>query len=398
MTPARVIGAGLSGLAAAWVLAEAGHEVEVIEAADGPGGLIGSRQTPYGLVERAANAFVWNDVTARWFERLRLTPLFASPGSRRRFIFGNGRPRRWPLGVRDTAILAGRLAFAGARRQLRPRRDESVAQFGHRIAGAGATRKLIGPALQGIHAAPPEALSAHAIFRHGFPGRRVIAAPAGGMEEFVARLYDQLQDRRVSFTFGRPADRLDPAVRTILCCGVRHAAPLVAAHAPALASALANTETTPVVTATAFFEPHPEDLDGFGVLFPRGCGIAALGCLFNASIFAGRSSLRSETWIYAWPPSAVGALTPPVDADVRRQLDADRAVATRRDARPVAVFATHHSPGLPVYGPAILELGDRLDDRPPWLELLGNYTGRPGVSSLLASAERLTTASRPASA
>jgi hypothetical protein len=212
---------------------------------------------------------------------------------------------------------------------LRPRRDESVAQFGHRIAGAGATRKLIGPALQGIHAAPPEALSAHAIFRHGFPGRRVIAAPAGGMEEFVARLYDQLQDRRVSFTFGRPADRLDPAVRTILCCGVRHAAPLVAAHAPALASALANTETTPVVTATAFFEPHPEDLDGFGVLFPRGCGIAALGCLFNASIFAGRSSLRSETWIYAWPPSAVGALTPPVDADVRRQLDADRAESRR---------------------------------------------------------------------
>jgi hypothetical protein len=60
------------------------------------------------------------------------------------------------------------------------------------------------------------------------------------------------------------------------------------------------------------------------------------------------------------------------------------------------VFATHHAQGLPVYGPAILKLGDCLDERPPWLDFVGNFTGRAGVSSLLASAERLTI--RPASA
>ena len=56
---------------------------------------------------------------------------------------------------------------------------------------------------------------------------------------------------------------------------------------------------TGLETVTTFFAPHPEDLHGFGVLFPRGAGIDALGVLFNTSIFANRGSLRSETWIYA---------------------------------------------------------------------------------------------------
>lgn len=42
MRAARVIGAGLRGLAAAWCLAEAGDDVEVIAASAEPGGLIRS--------------------------------------------------------------------------------------------------------------------------------------------------------------------------------------------------------------------------------------------------------------------------------------------------------------------------------------------------------------------
>ncbi len=54
---------------------------------------------------------------------------------------------------------------------------------------------------------------------------------------------------------------------------------------------------TSLVSATAFFSPHPQDLHGFGVLFPRDSGVSALGVLFNADIFPNRSTLRSETWI-----------------------------------------------------------------------------------------------------
>jgi protoporphyrinogen oxidase len=76
MNPARVVGAGLSGLAAAWWLSDAGFDVEVIEAGAEPGGLIGTIHTPFGPVERAAHAFVWTETTAAWFARLDIAPAF----------------------------------------------------------------------------------------------------------------------------------------------------------------------------------------------------------------------------------------------------------------------------------------------------------------------------------
>ena len=78
MMLARVVGAGLSGLTAAWRLTEAGFTVEVIEAAERPGGLIETIGTPHGRVEGGANAFVWSQSVATLFASLDITPQFAS--------------------------------------------------------------------------------------------------------------------------------------------------------------------------------------------------------------------------------------------------------------------------------------------------------------------------------
>lgn len=72
MTPAQVVGAGLSGLATAWHLADAGFDVTVSDAAPGPGGLLQTRHTAHGLVETAANAFVWTETVRQWFDRLQI--------------------------------------------------------------------------------------------------------------------------------------------------------------------------------------------------------------------------------------------------------------------------------------------------------------------------------------
>lgn len=390
MIGTRVIGAGLSGLAAAWCLAEAGCDVEVIEASAEPGGLISSFQAPEGLVERAANAFVWTGTTERWFRALDLSPVFPTPSSRRRFIFRNGRPRRWPLTIGESAAMGARAASAWARGRLKPSAPESVETWSDRVLGTAATQWLVSPALQGVYAASAAELSASAIFKRGkravAPRGRTaaMAAPAGGMGEFAARLTDALIRRGVMFTFNTPVTSLDPAMPTIVATDAHAASALVAPHAPELARAIARVEMNVLASATAFFPPDTRDHRGFGVLFPRNAGVGALGVLFNSDVFAGRSVHRSETWIYG----GTNAASPvPSEIEMRSAIARDRKILTGRSDEPLAVYTTSRSPRLPIYGAAILDVERRLPELPPWLALSGNYLGRLGVAKLLDVAE-----------
>jgi len=380
-----VIGAGLSGLAAAACLADAGVHVEVFEAASAPGGLIGTLRTPEGLVERAANAFVWSERTARWFERLGITPQFASDRSRRRFIFRGGRPHRFPLGAGEAASAVVHAASAWVGGRMKPAGRESVAAWGTRVMGPAATRSLLSPALHGIYAAPADRLCAAAVFgaRGRRRGRTVSAAPPGGMGEFIERLYERLRGQGVSFTFDRTVDALEPGVPTVVATNAVAAARLVAPHAPALGDAIRAVPMNCMVTATAFFPPRADDLHGFGVLFPRDSHVAALGALFNADVFEGRSRHRLETWMY-------GADSPdglPPESDLGAQILRDREKLAGRTDEPISVYATRRAPALPVYSAAILDVRDRLADLPSWLALSGNYLGRIGVSRLLEIGE-----------
>ncbi len=390
MKTARIIGAGLSGLATAWCLAEAGYDVEVIEASGEPGGLISSFHAPEGLVERAANAFVWTSTTERWFRALDLTPLFPTPTSRRRFIFRNGRPRRWPLTIGESATMGTRAASAWVRGRLRPAEPESVEAWSDRVLGTAATQWLVSPALQGIYAAPAANLSAAAIFKRSTRamaprGKTApMAAPAGGMGEFASRLTDALIRRGVMFTFNTPVTALDPAVPTIVSTNAPSAATLIAAHAPNVAAAIGRIELNVMASATAFYPRHAQDHHGFGVLFPRAAGVRALGVLFNSDVFVGRSYHRSETWIYG---GATAGADVPTEFEMASVIAHDRKILTGRADEPFALYTSSRSPRLPIYGAAILEVERTLPELPTWLALSGNYLGRLGVAKLLDVAE-----------
>ena len=77
--PARkviVAGAGLAGLAAAWELTAAGHDVTVLEARNRPGGRIYTLRTPFtdGLyAEAGAVSMTENRITRRYLDALKLT-------------------------------------------------------------------------------------------------------------------------------------------------------------------------------------------------------------------------------------------------------------------------------------------------------------------------------------
>lgn len=383
MTRARVVGAGLSGLCAAWFLARRGVSVDVVESSADPGGLIQTIPLTHGPVEVGANAFVWTPAVARLFDELGLAPQFARDARRRRYIYRDGRPRRWPLTPVETAGMLGRFGGTWLRRAARAHESESVAAWGDRVLGRAATAWLLGPALQGIYGAPASELSARAIgnARRRRRGRVRLASPREGMGALISALHGQLLQQGVTFHFGETVTTLDASVPAIVCAGAATAASLVAPHHPEFGRAAARIRTAPLVTATAFFEPHDDDIRGFGVLFPRGTA-RALGVLFNTEIFDHRGTFRSERWIYGDPLL--------VDASARQIEDAilqDRRLLTHADRRPVAVHATGWHHALPIYDDAVLETARAAAALPSWLGVCGNYLGRIGVSALVERAE-----------
>lgn len=384
MKEAHVIGAGISGLASAWHLLQRGYSVTVFDSAAGAGGLIQTRQTPHGLVETAANAFVRDARVDAWLARLQLEPVTPRRASRRRYIFRNGRPRRWPLGPIESAGMSARLLRTAAARAFAAADGESVAQWGSRVIGRAATEFLLEPAMQGIYAAPANALSAAAIFSGRKRGRREIVAPRGGMGQFTTRLFELLQSRGVQFKLGAAVHAIDSRIPTVIATDVSSAARLLAPIAPAVAAPAARVRTAPLITATSFFQDVPSGLRGFGVLFPPGCGVSALGVLFNADIFDDRGPFRSETWIVGDRDRSLTTLT---DGELMVLLAADRFALYGRADRPLSVHVTRWPRAIPVYDEAILQLRHSLGELPRHVALAGNYLGRIGVSALLEYAE-----------
>jgi oxygen-dependent protoporphyrinogen oxidase len=378
VTEARVIGAGLSGLTTAWYLAEAGVRVCVSDAGSRPGGLIGTTRTAQGLVESAARGFIWSERVGALFAAVGLDPCFAEETSKRRYVFRDGRARRWPLTVPESVGAAARFGGAWVARATKPRADESVEAWGHRVLGQSMTRWLLAPALQGIYATPPGMLSAAAIFG-GARKRGKLAAPAAGMGALMERLHERLIDRGVTFEFGQAVDRIDPAVPTAICTNAPAAARLLGGHAPRLSAAIGAIRSVSILPVTAFFEPRSDDLRGFGVLFPRGT-TDALGVLFNADIFAGRSALRSETWFYG---DVAAEVLPHGEAAIRERVLADRNRLTGRSDSPIAVYPLAHPAELPVYDASVVTVRGLRSELPPKLALAGNYLGRLGVSALV---------------
>jgi oxygen-dependent protoporphyrinogen oxidase len=278
--------------------------------------------------------------------------------------------------------MARRRARAVMRQQSSPLPVESVADWSERVYGPDATRWLIGPALQGIYGAPPDRLAACAIagLGAGRLGRRsILAAPPHGMSDLTDRMMDRLRQRGVSFSLGLSVGTLDPAVPTIVATNARAAGPLIAPHAPALAAALAALPMTSLSMTTAVFPPSPADIRGFGVLFPRECGIQSLGVRFDSEIFQGRQG-RVETWI---GPMNEGGGSRLHDPRLPDSVAADRRVLTGRTDDPIAAVTTSRPQSLPLYSAAVAEIRDRLHTLPPWIALAGNYTGRLGASKLL---------------
>jgi oxygen-dependent protoporphyrinogen oxidase len=388
----KVVGAGFSGLVTAYYLVKEGFKVQIIEKNSRAGGLIQTIQTPQGPVETAANG-IRNSVRLEAICADIGVPLQATRReARARFIF-RGRPTRFPLGFPEVLKLGFR--FASSATSLRPRPLETIANWGRRVVGAGATDYFLAPALGGIYAGDPDRLSASLIFgqatlpvhlqttRPARPKLRGTVAPPNGMQQLVDGLCDYL-DRAGVESILNHGGKIEDGEPTIICTSARAAAKCLSDAAPQLSESLRQIEMMPVVTATCQYDPAAAKLKGFGCLFPRGEGFRARGVLFNECIFERRGPAHSETWIFG------GALDPDIVKISDRELI--ELIATERKRlygevhEPIGIHLTTWPEALPHYSTDLERILTALPTPPANIGLVGNYLGRIGLAKLVERA------------
>jgi len=388
----KVVGAGFSGLVTTYYLVKEGFKVRIVEKNSRAGGLIQTLQTPQGPVETAANG-IRNSVRLEAMCADIGVPLRATRReARARFIF-RGRPSRFPLGFPEVLKLGFR--FASSATSLRPRPLETVANWGRRVVGAGATEYFLAPALGGIYAGDPDRLSASLIFgqailpahlqttRPARPKLHGTVAPPNGMQQLVDGLRNYLVSAGVEFVFNRDT-KIEADEQAIICTSARAAAKCLADAAPQLSESLRQIEMMPVVTATCQYDRAAAKLKGFGCLFPRGEGFRARGVLFNECIFDGRGPAHSETWIFG------GALDPGTvemsDRELIELISTERKRLYGEDHEPIGIHLTTWPEALPHYSTDLERILTTLPAPPANVGLVGNYLGRIGLAKLVERA------------
>lgn len=167
-----IIGAGIAGLTAAHHLSQQNHSVQVLEAADRPGGVIRTDTTNDFLVEAGPNTLRPSPLLETLIHDLDLESerVWANDAASRRYIIRDGDPRPLPMSV--GAFLTTDLFSTPAKFRLLaepfvgrgPEDDESLADFTRRRLGAEMLDYAIAPFVGGVFAGDPEHLSAQHAF------------------------------------------------------------------------------------------------------------------------------------------------------------------------------------------------------------------------------------------
>lgn len=386
MKQVTIVGGGFSGMATAYYLARSGVAVTLLEKRQHLGGLIGTLHTDRGPVELAASGIRSSARVESLCADLGLPLLTTKKESRARYLYRN-RPRRWPLGPAETLAMGGRLAGSVITRQFRPQPNETIEAWSSRVLGDGASRYIVGAALQGIYAGDPKRLSAGLIFgKKEKPQKGALhglVAPPLGMSQLVQALEDRLTSLGVDIRKGESAtDDLEGTV--VICTSARDAAGLIRRRAPEAAKILGGIEMLPLVRVTAFYPASENRIGGFGILFPRGQGITALGVLFNTNIFPERGVGHSESWILG------GAQHPEIveleDEQLFDLVARDRERVYGRAAAPLSVHPQRWPQALPHYDVGLESLLRNGIELPAGTFLAGNYLRGIGLPMLLEKA------------
>jgi len=170
--PVLVIGGGISGLACAYHLQQAGIPVRLLEAGSRAGGVIATKENVRFRFELGPQSCLASESLLRLISTLGLKDqlLYANPRAPRYILVGGqlvAAPLAPPSLLTTPLFSVGtkwRLITEILRRTHPPAEDESIAAFVRRKFGDELLDRLVAPFVSGIYAGDPERLSLRAAF------------------------------------------------------------------------------------------------------------------------------------------------------------------------------------------------------------------------------------------
>jgi oxygen-dependent protoporphyrinogen oxidase len=434
MESVAVIGAGITGLTAAFYLKRQGIPVVVYEGASRAGGVIQSVRRDGFLAEYGPNTLLETSPKIGQLIRdagLASRRLDTDPRAEARYVVRGRRPVAMPasqLGIFASPLLSAKAKFALVREPfVRPRRDgveESIAEFVTRRLSREFLEQMVDALVAGIYAGDPYKLSA----LHAFPRLKALEDNYGslirgqiagararkktgevardrapklsfdeGLEVLPATLAAQLGD---SLKLNTPIpglvahdgggwEVLTPAGGRrhshVIYCGSAHQLKelKIDAHGPVETTEFGEVRHPPVASVVLGFRrvdvTHP--CSGFGMLIPRVEGFKILGTIFSSALFPNRAPvdhLLLSSYVGGERSPELASL--PVEKLVQLVRDDLRELLGVR-GEPVFQHVTLYPQAIPQYNVGygkFKALLDTIEARAPGLFFAGHF--RDGVS------------------
>jgi oxygen-dependent protoporphyrinogen oxidase len=440
--PVLVIGAGISGLACAFHLQQAGIPVNIVEAGTRPGGVIATKEKDGFRFDLGPQSFLTTEPLLKLIDALGIKDQLQYADRRApRYILL--REKMVPAPMSPPSLLSTPLFSAATkwrlltemmRRTQPPAEDESIAAFVGRKFGPELLERMVAPFVSGVYAGDPERLSMRASFPkiHEFEtqygsvirGAMKSRAPKGtpraglcsfrdGMEALPRAIADRLGDALhfvtnvTAIRRGRPHEK--PWLEIDISSGEQHetlAASAVILATPtqitsqilgqlsdSFAPIFSRIAYAPVNVLSACYrrEQFQRPPDGFGFLVPRTEKLHVLGTVFNSSLFAG----RAPEGMIALTSFSGGATDPKFcelsDQEITETVCSEVARALGIKGNPAATNLQRYARALPQYNighTEIIKSLDTLTASIPGVFLTGNYLSGPSIGSCVEQAFR----------